>query len=584
MFRSLRNAKYLFLIPGLLVTAWLLPATYGEDTKGDDKLTQDQIKIDAPTEVVEHMELVEQHTEEVADWLIDFADQVRKRQSPQAADWLSEDFRGQAWPPIGILKQERAAFDRVVTTYDANAAKPVGPGPWLAGLEGLLNPWQRIEHVLFKVKGADFQRGRRTWGKAKIFITLQGEDAERNPIQITGYAYARVVKSRGEWRLDRWSLTSLEQTVRKGGYLFESVAEAAGVAHQVPRFGTGGNTSYAWNGAGTADVDSDGDWDLFVPGNERNFLYMAQPDGTYTEEAAGRGLRGEGGGTGVVFFDFDNDGDQDLLLGHIGWTESSDTVKGQTMELFLNDGKGTFQLAKDMPGLDIPMAAYHATVADFDGDGWLDVFWACYGRVEAEFNNSWIEATNGSPNFLLRNLQGKGFEDVSAKAGISGTSWTYASTAADVNHDGHMDLYAANDYGTNRMWINQGDGTFQDQAQARGLADRGNGMAAAFGDVDGDGNLDLYVSNMSSTAGNRILDRLTEEIDPEIYRALKKLAAGNAIFRGNPDGNFQPFPKEFGGTGGNWAWSVALDDYNLDGRLDVFCTNGFVTGTSADDT
>ncbi len=121
--------------------------------------------------------------------MIDFADQLRKRQGPQVADWLSEDFLGQAWPPMAIHQQERAAFDRVVTT----------------------------------------------WGKAKIFITLQGEDADRNPIQITGFAYAGVSKSRGEWKLDRWSLTSLEQTVRKGGYLFESVAEAAGVAHQVPR-------------------------------------------------------------------------------------------------------------------------------------------------------------------------------------------------------------------------------------------------------------------------------------------------------------------------------------------------------------
>ncbi len=67
MFRSLRNANYLFLIPGLLATTWLLPATFGEDVKDDDKPAQGQLKVDAPTEVVAHMELVEQYTEEVAD-------------------------------------------------------------------------------------------------------------------------------------------------------------------------------------------------------------------------------------------------------------------------------------------------------------------------------------------------------------------------------------------------------------------------------------------------------------------------------------------------------------------------------------
>ncbi|MEC7231658.1 MAG: VCBS repeat-containing protein, partial [Planctomycetota bacterium] len=161
--------------------------------------------------------------------------------------------------------------------------------------------------------------------------------------------------------------------------------------------------------------------------------------------------------------------------------------------------------------------------------------------------------------------------------------WSYAAAAADVDEDGHIDLFVANDYGSNYLWINRGDGTFEDGSDAFGVADRGNGMGAAFGDLNGDGALDLYVSNMSSTAGNRILGRLEEDIDPEIHALLKKLAAGNSIFFRGAEG-FERVPAENGGVGASWAWSPALFDLDLDGDLDVFCANGFVTGELPFDT
>ena len=206
------------------------------------------------------------------------------------------------------------------------------------------------------------------------------------------------------------------------------------------------------------------------------------------------------------------------------------------------------------------------------------------GIVEKEHNNSWIEATNGSHNALFRNLAGKGFEEVARKSGVRGTSWSYASAAADWDGDGDVDLYVANDYGTNRLYENQGDGTFRDVAGEVGVLDRGNGMGVAFGDLSGDGELDLYVSNMSSTAGNRILDRFQDDMDPELYAALSKSAAGNTIFFQNAEGGFEKCPKSAGGVGANWAWSSALADFDLDGALDVFCTNGFVTGDLPFDT
>ncbi len=545
---------------------------------------QSGLTIQVPDDKIVHVELVEDHTEAVADWFIALADLVRKRQMETTGEWMAEDFQGHGWMPLQVTETSAGLMQTEKVVWDASHAPIVDGSQWLAGLGQVLSPWQRIDRVLFKVKAADFQRGRRTWGKAKIYIAMQGINADRNPVSIEGYAYVNVRMERNRWLLERWKLTSLDQTTRSGGEFFANVSESAGVAHQAPRFGTGGNVSYEWNGAAGADVDGDGDWDLFVPGNDRNFLYIAQPDGTYREEAETRGVLGTGGGTGVVFFDLDNDGDQDLLLGGVSSLANDGGLAGRPMRVWLNDGQGKFAAQPAFPGTEVPMVAYHASVADFDNDGWLDVFWACYGRLEVEHNNSWIEATNGNRNVLLRNREGKGFEDVTDRAGVGGRAWTYASAVADVNRDGWMDIYVANDYGNNRLWLNQKDGTYVDQGEALGVADRGNGMGAAFGDLNSDGLLDLYVSNMSSTAGNRILDRLGDQLPEEIFQALKKMAAGNTIFMARPDGGFDTLPSSAGGTNGNWAWSMALNDFNLDGHLDIFCTNGFVTGVLADDT
>ena len=321
------------------------------------------------------------------------------------------------------------------------------------------------------------------------------------------------------------------------------------------------------------------------------FRDVAQPDGTWSEEADARGLAQPDSGTGAVFFDVDRDGDQDLLVGHVGWREgASGELAGEPLVLYANDGAGSFERVA-VPGLDRPLVAYTLTVFDADGDGWLDVHVCGYGRVEVEHNDSWVEATNGSPNALLRNFGADdegaflGFSDVSATAGITDDRWSYAAAAADVDEDGDMDLYIANDYGSNRLWINDGGGTFTDGADTFGLTDTGNGMGVSFGDLSGDGRLDVYVSNMSSTAGNRILRRLGDDIDAETHALLTKLAAGNSIFvRGEEDARFERLPADRGGIGASWAWSPALVDLDRDGDLDVFCTNGFVTGKLAFDT
>ena len=173
--------------------------------------------------------------------------------------------------------------------------------------------------------------------------------------------------------------------------------------------------------------------------------------------------------------------------------------------------------------------------------------------------------------------------NVAKAAGVAGSSWAYAAAAADFDQDGDQDLYVANDYGDNNLYRNRGDGTFEDVAKKLGVLDTGNGMGAAWADLDNDGDLDLYVSNMASSAGNRILRRLATKDGTDIESKLFKLAAGNTIFL-QEDGRFRQLPALAGGVGASWAWAPALLDIDLDGILDIYVANGFISGDSLKDT
>ena len=192
-------------------------------------------------------------------------------------------------------------------------------------------------------------------------------------------------------------------------------------------------------------------------------------------------------------------------------------------------------------------------------------------------------ATNGQPNLLLRNIDGTRFEEIGAQAGLAGRSWSYAAAAADYDEDGDIDLAVANDYGVNALYRSRGDGTYENVAEELGLLDVGNGMGAAWGDLDLDGRLDLYVSNMSSSAGNRILKRFAERERSDTEDVLYKLAAGNSIFL-QRDSGFERLAPSAGGVGASWAWGSSLQDLDLDGDLDIYVANGFISGDSLKDT
>ncbi|MEM7306221.1 MAG: VCBS repeat-containing protein [Planctomycetota bacterium] len=585
--------------PGaLLLSVFLLAAGCGgsepaapeeTSTSTPELALPDRVEVPSPDRPVTELELVEDHSEAVANRLVDLADKLRRRDFGAALDWFDGSFAAHGLVGLAEPEVEPLPLDAERHTWDVTTAPVVGRDGFLAGLQEWIGPWKRVETVVWKVKAAEFQTGRPVWGTVRLKITVLGTDERGGPRHVSAWARTRVEKILGEWRLTHLGLESLKEE-RREAYLFSDVSAAAGVAHAGIRFGQPGNERFAWNGAAAGDADGDGLYDLFVPSAQRNFLYIARDDDgvlAFDDQTEERGVGGSAGGTGCVFFDLEGDGDQDLALADVGWREPDGAIGGNRLRFYRNGGEGKFEEAGAELGFDRLAYGYTLVVLDRDLDGFLDLYLCNYGRPQAEPNNSWLQASNGMPNVLFANDGGTRLVDATEAAGMADSSWSYAAAAADFDVDGDQDLYVANDYGHNHLWRNDGAGGFADAAEALGVRDLGNGMGTSWGDLDNDGGLDLYVANMSSTAGNRILRRLQQQ--DGVTADLKKMAAGNSVFlaHGEPRGDspgFERLSRDAGGVGGAWAWSPALFDLDLDGRLDVFNANGFVTGDTAADT
>ena len=167
--------------------------------------------------------------------------------------------------------------------------------------------------------------------------------------------------------------------------------------------------------------------------------------------------------------------------------------------------------------------------------------------------------------------------------------YSFAPTCEDYDDDGDPDLYVANDYGRNNLYRNdrdaEGNFHFTDVAAEAGVEDISAGMSASWGDADGDGDRDLYVSNMWSSAGNRIAYQrnFQTSLDDSLRGEFQRHARGNSLFLNNGDGTFSDASQEAGVTMGRWAWGSRFVDINNDSKQDLIVSNGFLTQSDSGD-
>jgi Flp pilus assembly protein TadD/peroxiredoxin len=337
---------------------------------------------------------------------------------------------------------------------------------------------------------------------------------------------------------------------------------------------------YGNSGLAVGDIDNDGWDDLYVcqPSGLPNRLYRNRGDGTF-EDVTEQSPVGVLDGTACALFaDFENKGLQDLLV-----------VCGTGPLLFLNQGKGKFLLKRDaFKFVRPPQGTFtHAAVADYDGDGRLDIYFCLYsyylGLDQYHYPTPYFDARNGPPNFLVHNQGNATFQDRTEAAGLNvdNDRYSFACAWGDSNSDGSPDLFVANDFGRSNLYRNQGDGTFASVSAEAGVEDVGAGMSACWFDFDNDGNQDIYVANMWSSAGMRVSEqKIFHESEPENVRSLyRKHARGNALYRNQGNGKFQNLSDSAGVAMGRWAWSADAWDFDHDGYPDLYIANGYISGS-----
>jgi hypothetical protein len=371
---------------------------------------------------------------------------------------------------------------------------------------------------------------------------------------------------------------------KSGPAIFEDVSEKAGLTHWTHKMGSGEKKYIIeTNGSGVCllDYDNDGWLDIYVV-NGSTFdaldgketpphaaLFHNNHDGTFTDVSAKAGVTNDRWGFGCAAADYDNDGWPDLYV----------TNWGQN-RLYRNNHDGTFTDVAEKAGVTLGNWSTGATWGDYDGDGRLDIF--VPGYVHFDRNNLPSGGANGIPDAFCtfrgvqvncgpRGLKGEPdhlfhnngdgtFTDVSEKAGVADKPGYYglSSLFVDIDNDGKLDLLVADDSTPNYLYLNKGDGTFEDVSYASGYAVNEAGretasMGIAAGDFENNGMVDIFNTTFSDD-----------------YKPL---------YRNEGDANLTDISYQLGIAEISvpfLGWGDAFFDYDNDGWKDLMMADGHV--------
>lgn len=352
------------------------------------------------------------------------------------------------------------------------------------------------------------------------------------------------------------------------------------------------NYIYYFNGGGVAagDINNDGLIDLYFSGNQvSSRLYLNKGDFQFEDITETSNTTTTAWASGVSMIDVNADGWLDIYVS----ISASRTPEGRENQLFVNQKDGTFKEMAKAYGLDDSSYSTQASFFDYDLDGDLDMYLLNHMHEVEGLNTPKAKKINGESqsNDKLYKNEGIGanghpiFKDVSMQTGITIEGFGLGVGISDINQDGYPDIYVSNDFVSNDvLYINQGNGTFKNEIDSYLNHQTHNAMGNDIADMNNDGLSDIFVVDMLPSTNERRKNMLNKPnydlvaysehmgYEPQYMRNTLQLN------RGSKDGNthFGEIGLLSGISGTDWSWAPLVADYDLDGKKDLYITNGYL--------
>jgi hypothetical protein len=470
---------------------------------------------------------------------------------------------GQVALMIGLLHMYQGEFEEAIRQFNSIERMPDIPRPLLANIIALRGvASMRIGEVANCVACV---------GPSSCLFPIAPEAVHQNPDgsraairDFTAYLQQRPDDVGVRWLLNLAYMTLGEYPAKvPAAYLiplapFRSTSQAGRFTNVALPVGLNARGQNMVGGSIFDDFNGDGLPDVFVCSIDVDLgasLFINRGDGTFEDRSAPLGLAEETLAINARQADFDNDGRLDVLLLRGGWEYPL------RMSLLRNTGAG-FEDITVASGLSDPIATESAEWGDYDNDGLLDLY------VAGETRPNGFESFNGCR--LYHNEGGGRFVNVAAKAGVENERWTKGTAWGDYDNDGLIDLYVSNTGAENRLYHNNGNGTFTDVAQKLGVTGPHNGFSCWFWDYDNDGRQDLFIAGFRATLNEYVSDVLKKPSTGERSRLYRNLGR---------DG-FRDVTKEVGLDQVFMVMGSNFADIDNDGFLDIYLGTGTTTYSS----